>query len=164
MLGAALFAQEPAEITNGYGPLVLGMGMDEAKAALTADPVFLYRESDVSLVPSSGRPVIETRGTAFVERAVLQFDDDRLYVLTLLLDKSRMDYFSVFSEFAARYGEPVELDPGIAVWQSETIRLSLERPLIVKYIDRAVFADIVASGAAIESLESLTREAFLDQL
>ena len=163
-LGTYLLAQETADVSDGFGQIRLGMSMEDAKQALSNDSNFFYREADLSLVPSTGRPVIETRGTAFIERAVLQFSDDRLYVFTLILDETRLDYFSVFSEYRERYGDPVELDPGLAAWQSETVRLSLERPLTVRYIDRVTFAEVVDAGAAGEALQELTREAFLDQL
>ena len=166
-LAATPFAQdvEDAEIQNGFRDLRLGMTIDAAKAALGLDPNFAYRgEPDVSLLPSSGLPIIQTDGAAFIDRAILQFTEDQLYVLTLMLDQRRLDYFGVFSEFSNRYGEPDRLDPGQAVWESEDVILSLERPLTVKYVDAELFSGIVEAGVLEESLESMTRERFLEQL
>lgn len=158
-------AQEIEELRTGFRGIQLGMSIEDAKNALGTDPNFDYRgDPDVSLVPSSGRPIIETGGVAFVDRAILQFTDDRLYVLTLILNESRLDFFSVFSEFSGRYGNPDSLDPGQAVWESESVRISLERPVTVKYIDVELFNGIVEAGVLEESLEEMTRERFLEQL
>lgn len=164
---AGSFAQDAGdvEIQNGFRELRLGMTMDAAKAALGVDPNFRYRGGpDVSFLPSSGLPIIQTAGVAFIDRAILQFTNDQLYVLTLTLNQSRLDYYGVFSEFTSRYGEPDRLDPGQAIWESEMVTLSIERPLTVKYVDVQLFAGIVAAGVLEQSLESLTRELFLEEL
>ncbi|MEE8440807.1 MAG: hypothetical protein V3S41_03730 [Spirochaetia bacterium] len=163
----APFAQDAGdtEIRNGFRELRLGMTIEAAKAALGVDPNFAYRgDPDVSLLPSSGLPIIQTGGVAFIDRAILQFTDNQLYVLTLLLNRSRLDYFGLFSEFSSRYGDPDRLDPGQAVWESEQVILSLERPLTVKYVDVLLFAGVVEAGVLEESLENMTRERFLGQL
>jgi hypothetical protein len=164
---AAPFAQNAREvpIQNGFGDLRLGMTIEAAKAALGVDPNFAYRgEPDLSLLPASGLPIIQSAGVAFVERVILQFTDNKLYVLSLMLNQNRLDYFGVFSEFNERYGEPDRLDPGLAVWQSETVVLSVERPLTVKYVDAKLFAGIVESGVLEESLQNMTRDRFMEQL
>jgi hypothetical protein len=164
---AAPFAQDTGTvpIQDGFRDLRLGMSIEAAKAALEVDPNFQYRgDPDVSLLPASGLPIIQTAGVAFIERAILQFTQDQLYVLTLMLDQSRLDYFGVFTQFSGRYGDPVRLDPGLAVWESETVTLSLERPLTVKYVDAELFAGIVEDGVLEESIQSMTRDRFMEQL
>lgn len=162
-----IFAQDAVSAApkDGFGSLHLGMSMEAAKVALGNDPNFAYRgDPDLSLSPSTGRPVIETRGVAFIDEGILQFTDNRLYILTLLLDDRRLDYYSLFTEFTNRYGDPDRLDPGRAEWRSGAVILSLERPLTVKYIDRALFEGVVEAGSGEASLETLTREQFLEQL
>ena len=141
------------------------MSLESAKTALGVDPNFDYRgDPDVSLLPSSGLPVIETAGAAFIDRAILQFTDDQLYILTLMLNRDRLDYYGVFTEFSDRYGDPDRLDPGQSVWLSDEVMLQLERPLTVKYVERVLFDAVVDSGIQDESLESMTREQFLEEL
>lgn len=149
----------------GFRDLRLGMSMDAAKEVLRRDPNFAYRgDPDVSFLPASGLPIIETAGVAFIERAILQFSDDSLYVLTLVLNEARLDYFSVYSSLSEQYGEPTRLDPGMATWESDAVTLSLERPVTVKYVDAVVFGKKLEAGIMTESLETLTRERFLEQL
>ncbi|MFW5688730.1 MAG: hypothetical protein ACOC1U_04080 [Spirochaetota bacterium] len=164
-------AQEPAPETGGqalqrgFSSLELGMNFEQARVALLTDQSFRYRgEPDIQFLPVTRIPIIETAGRAFVDRAVLQFHDDTLYIISLLLDRSRLDYFSVYEALVEQYGEPDRLDPGQSVWENESTRISLERPLTVKYLDRATFTGIVESGRMEAALEEVTRERFLEQL
>lgn len=153
------------ELQAGFRDLALGMPIEEAKQQLQADPVFTYRgDPDVSFSPATGEPIIETQGNAFVNRAILQFENDLLYSIILHLDPTRLDYYSVFMSLAEQYGEPSRLDPTQAVWSTERVRLSLERPLTVKYLDAERLAELRESFVVEESLESASREAFLEQL
>ncbi len=161
-----VWSQEDAvPLQAGFRTLELGMSMAAAKEQLTQDSIFDYRgEPDVSFLPITQAPVIQTAGTAFLERAVLQFDADRLYSITLVLDKTRLDYYSVYTSLSTKYGPPNELDPEAAVWRSDVVRLSVERPLTVKYLDAARFAELQDQYSAEESLEAISRERFLEQL
>ena len=49
------------------------------------------------------------------------------------------------------------------MWQFETVRFSLERPLTVKYIDRKAFDALVKSSSAPKDLDQLSREKFIEQ-
>ena len=166
----SVYAQEPTEpegaaLQRGFSSIELGMSTEEAKAALGTDPSFRYRgDPDVSFLPRTDIPVIEVAGRAFVNTAILQFRDDTLYVLSLVLNRERLDYFAVYESLAEQYGEPSALDPGRAVWESEDTRVSLERPLTVKYLDLPTFRAIVESGEMEEALDEVTRDRFLEQL
>jgi hypothetical protein len=63
----------------------------------------------------------------------------------------------------AKYGEPKTLDPREAVWEDETTRMSLERPLTVKYIDLTVFNQIIADSKLESGNELKNREEFLSE-
>ncbi len=141
------------------------MGIDEAKRALQDDPSFRYRgDPDVQFLPLTEIPLIETEGRAFIDRAVLQFQNDSLAILSLMLDRRRLDYFSVYESLVSQYGEPLRLDPGQAVWEDASTRVTLERPLTVKYIDLPALNARVEAGRAEEALDAITRERFLEQL
>lgn len=156
---------ERTALQRGFSSIELGMSTDEAKAALGTDPSFRYRgDPDVSFLPRTDIPVIEVAGRAFIDTAVLQFRDETLYVLSLMLNRSRLDYFSVYESLVEQYGEPSALDPGQAVWEAEETRISLERPLTVKYLDIPTFRGIVESGEMDEALDEVTRDRFLQQL
>jgi hypothetical protein len=61
------------------------------------------------------------------------------------------------------YGEPDLFSPSRAVWESEAVRLSVEKPLTVKYVDRETFEGLVEAGEMERSQRELSREEFLEQ-
>ena len=147
-----------------FRALALGMSVDAIKTALKADLLFRYRgDPDVSFLPQTNQYLIECEGTSFIRRAYFQFADGRLFIMILVLDDQRLDYYSMFSTLSSKYGPPTSLSPQEAVWQSEPVRFSLERPLTVKYVDNKTFAAILAHGGAQKDLEQLSREKFLEQ-
>ena len=165
ILGIAASRVPAGELQRGFSSIRLGMALDEAKEALQTDPHFRYRgDPDVQFLPLTEIPLIETEGRVFVDRAVLQFQDDDLAVIALMLDRTRLDYFSVYESLVSSYGQPTRLDPGQAVWEDGRTRIALERPLTVKYIDVPTLNAIIESGRMEDALDEVTRERFLDQL
>lgn len=158
-------APQKAEIPGSFRGIALGMEMDAVKEALTADRIFGYRgERDVSLIPGDkNRNLIETSGDSFVTRSWFQFYDGTLYNMAFTLDADRLDYFSLFSSLSRKYGEPDTVDPSKAVWRSESFRLSLERPLTVKYTDVRVFNSIVTSESDIRTYGQALRDDFVQE-
>ena len=155
----------PAQpLPAGFRGITLGMGLDDVKKALKADPLFLYRgDPDVSFLPRTHQYLIECAGATFLRRAYFQFSDSRLYIMILLLDPQRLDHYSMFSALSAKYGPPASLSPQETVWQNDSVRFSLERPLTVKYIDRKVFGANLEAGKAPNDLDQLSREKFIEQ-
>ncbi len=164
---AFAFAADPpgaADLPRGFRGIELGMSLEEVKGLLRQDPLFDYRgDADVSLLPLARQTLIECPGTAFLERAYLQFEGDRLFVLILDMDPKRLDWYTLYSSLSAKYGDAARISPADAVWISDGVRLSLEKPLTVKYIDRPVFERLRDQGKAEETLRDLSRERFLGQ-
>ena len=158
-------AAHPAQaLPAGFRSISLGMGMDQVKKLLAADPLFLYRgDPDVSFLPQTDQYLIECPGTTYLRRAYFQFADSRLFIMILVLDTQKLDHYSMFSALSAKYGPPASLSPQESVWQSDTVRLSLERPLTVKYIDNKTFSAIHSKGGAQKDIEQLSREKFIEQ-
>ena len=150
-------------LPRGYRTISLGIGLEELKEALRRDTAaYLFREDhDVYYVPLRDENYVETTGRGFINRGFFQLKNANLFVISLELNPDRIDYYSVFTAFRDRYGEPDSLDPQKATWESETVRVSIERPLTVKYIDRAVFDAINAEAAAGKSAETVLRDNFL---
>jgi hypothetical protein len=169
-IGAPLFvfaqaAAHPAQaLPAGFRSISLGMGLDQVKKALAADPLFAYRgDPDVSFLPQTDQYLIECPGTTYLRRAYFQFADSRLFIMILVLDTQKLDHYSIFSALSTKYGPPGNLSPQESVWQSDTVRLSLERPLTVKYVDNKTFSAILAKGGAQKDLDQLSREKFIEQ-
>ena len=79
------------------------------------------------------------------------------------LNTEVIDHYSIFTQFVQKYGQPSYLDPSVAVWETDDIRVAIERPLTVKYIDRVVFKDIVNESGLIESGHVKLRQDFINE-
>ena len=157
-------------LPSGYGKVSLGMSVDAAKDALKSDGQFGYRgDRDVSLSPKDHETVIETDPTTFAsfsffERCWFQFSSERLSVITLNMNPAMIDHYSVFSELCEKYGSPDEISPKKAVWNSDSVTLSLEKPLTLKYVDAKVFKEKKDSSKTEKTLSERSRDAFLNGL
>jgi hypothetical protein len=146
-----------------FRELTLGMSLDELKNALAADSLFRYRgDRDVSLLPIQEQTLIETSGFSFIRRAFFQLEEGNLFIMSFTLDTSLVDHYSVFTSFVEKYGEPNSLNPRQAVWENAESRISIERPLTVKYIDKIVFDELIEQSDAEESFELELRRDFLN--
>jgi len=157
-----LAPENPEEVPRKFRGIALGMALDELKTALAGDSLFSFRgDRDVSFLPVREETMVETTGLSFVRRAFFQLTQGALYIMSFALDTRQIDHYSVFTSFIKKYGEPVTLSPSEAVWESETTRVSIERPLTVKYIDKTVFDRLLEESKASENLEIYRRESFL---
>ena len=78
------------------------------------------------------------------------------------MNTNNIDYYSIYSSLIEKYGEPNLVDQKKALWENENIRLVLERPLTIKYIDLSVFNEILASKTKKEVLSDEVRERFIN--
>ena len=154
----------PEDPPRQFRALSLGMSLDGLKTALIADGIFAFRgDRDVSFLPIREETLVETTGSSFIRRAHFQLTDERVYLMSFDLNTRIIDHFSVFTAFVRRYGEPVSLSPSEAVWESENTRVSIERPLTVKYLDIMVFDELVEESRLQQSREIFAREEFLGE-
>lgn len=155
----------PKPLPSEYRSISLGMPIESVKEALLADSLYGYRgERDVSLLPTENRVLIESAGLSFLSRSWFQFYEGNLYTMTFKLDDDRVDFYSVFKSLQDKYGEPTSLDPEKIVWKDDSVTLSLERPLVLKYIDTQVFKRIQEASLVEKTNEEVTRQGFLDSL
>src|SRR5574344_530835 len=166
-MSVALFSQE--ELPMGYAKIKLGMSVDEVKKALKDDLQFGYRgDRDVSLLPGANRILIETDATSssysFLDRCWVQFYDGKLYIITINMNQQKMDNYSVFDTLCKKYGNPNSLDPEKSTWQNDSVIMSLEKPLTLKYTDKVVFDKLQEESHANKSVADMSRENFLEGL
>lgn len=162
--------EQDNSIPNGYGNVTLGMSVEETKDTLSHNPQFGYRgDRDVAMLPGANRIIIETDTSktapySFLKQCYFQFHEDRLYIITLNINPSKMDYYSMFSTLCKNYGNPTTMNPKKAEWVSDTVMLTLEKPLTLKYTDKVVFDRIQEESSVRDSAEEMSREMFLDSL
>lgn len=158
------------DVPNGYGGITLGMSVENTKEALKANGDFGYNgDRDVSLLPGENRVLIETDARdfarwSFLEQCWFQFSEDKLYIITLNLNRKKVDYYSVYSSLCKKYGEPVEFSPERAIWKNDSVQFSLERPLVLKYIDLNKFDSLIDESLVEKSSQEKLRDEFLESL
>lgn len=156
-------AQDSRTLLRGFRNLQLGLSFSETQTVLRQDSAFNYRgPEDVSLRLSDRQSVIDSPGRGFVERVLLQFHNDRLYIITLYLNQSRLDYFQIFDRLNTRYGAPTDLTPQLSTWEDSQTRITLERPLRVQYLDLPTFRSIRDTSRIEEAVQTELRKEFLD--
>jgi hypothetical protein len=152
------------QLPRQFRELVLGMNLDDLKEALIKDTMFNFRgDRDVSFIPIREESLVETTGSSFVRRAFFQLRDGVLFIMAFSLNTGMMDYYTIFTDLTGKYGPPSYLDPREAVWENEEVRIAVERPLTVKYIDKKVFDGIINESSVIESRRVQERQDFLDE-
>ncbi|MDR2518596.1 MAG: hypothetical protein LBD13_04190 [Spirochaetaceae bacterium] len=154
--------KEAQALPRTYRGLSLGMSLDELKDALSQDELFRFRgDRDVSFLPAREQNLVETAGFSFIKRAFFQLRSGAVFVMAFTMNTALVDYYSVFTAFVKKYGDPAFLDPKQAVWESAETRIAVERPLTVKYIDMQVFNELREQSGAEKSKEAEIREDFL---
>lgn len=164
---ANLFAQ--TSLPTGYGKIKIGMSVDEVKKILQSEKKFGFRgDRDVSMMPRTEQVLIETDASevdgSFFERCWFQFNDDKLYIITLNLNTKKIDHYSVFDSLCKKYGNPQKLDPEKSMWQNNTVIFSLEKPLVLRYTDRVVFNKLMEESNIEKSNDEYSRDNFLNSL
>jgi hypothetical protein len=158
-------------LPGSFRGIFLGIGLEELKDAVRKGSIFYFREDrDVSFLPSDQeQTLVETQGLSFIRRAFFQLRYGEVFIMSFTLDTAMVDHYSVFTAFVNRYGDPSSLNPQEAVWETDTTRVSIERPLTVKYIDKYNFAmfkrspeAILISPSADSAREMLNRSEFLE--
>jgi hypothetical protein len=153
-----------ADLPRQYRSLSLGMSLDELKDSLLKDGLFQFRgDRDVSFLPIREQSLVETTGMTFIKRAFFQLRDAKVFIMAFTLNTELIDHYSIFTQFVKKYGQPTYLDPSVSVWETDDTRVAIERPLTIKYIDRAVFNEIVNESGLIESGQVRLRQDFLDE-
>ena len=151
-------------LPRSFRELALGMNLEALKEALAADGLFTFRgDPDISFLPAKEENLVETTGLSFIRRAFFQLREGKVFIMAFSLDTKMVDHYSVFTSLIKKYGEPVKLNPRESVWENEETRVSLERPLTVKYIDMTVFRAIMGEARAEEAAEIFRRQGFINE-
>ena len=154
--------ENPEALPRQFRELGLGMGLDDLKEALIQDELFTFRgDRDVSFLPILEQTLVESTGFSFIRRAFFQLVEGSVFVMSFTLDTRLLDHYSVYTSLVRRYGEPQSINPQEAIWESDTTRLSIERPLTLKYLDRQVFDNLIDESRTQDSRQILMREEFL---
>lgn len=169
LFSAAVQMSFAADLPQGYSTVQLGMSMDETKEALGKDTSFGFRgDRDVSLLPGSGSRIIETRGNevynGILSNCWFQFYEDSLYIITITMNSARMDYYSIFRTLCSKYGNPETLSPEKCLWKNDSVQMTLEKPLTLRYVDLRISQAIQEESRIEQAWMEEERQDFLNGL
>lgn len=162
---AGLSAQTaaPAPLPNGFEKMTLGMSMADLKKVLEGSPYLTWRgDPDVSLLNKPDTSLIDVAGSLYFKRALFQFYKDKLFIITLYFNDREFDYAGLYAQLTKKYGPHKTMDPSIARWDNGTVRMSLEKPLAIRYVDAKIFDELQKGAVAQESLLKITRDKFIE--
>ncbi|MDX9800016.1 MAG: hypothetical protein RBT69_01620 [Spirochaetia bacterium] len=146
----------------GYMNITLGMSLEEVKKALSDNSYFDYRgDPDVSMLASPNQQLIESSGYSFIEKGYFQFNNKILFIMTLVFNRERLDFYTMHMLLEEKYGKADRLDPKGAYWENSSVALSLEKPLSIKYMDKNILEEITKERKDIEERGSINKEEFL---
>lgn len=169
-LSSLLFSTFANDLPNGYKNISLGMSLEETKTELMKDSDFGYHgDRDISLLPRSNKTLIETDseyglGSSFLRHCYFQFNENKLYIITININPDKMDYYTVFTKLCQKYGEPDSLNPQCAIWKNNEISMSLEKPLTLKYVDIQTFESVQQYVDVPKATSERQQEEFLEEL
>lgn len=150
------------ELGRGFDNIEIGMTKEQTEAALMRSGFFRYTgKPDISFRPGSDDPILYVEGLQYVREAYFQFRDDRLYSIIVVLNTNLIDYGTFFRNFRERFGDPLTINPTAASWENGVIRLRLEKPLSVQYLDLAVFNRITEEAQIQTSAGEYSRDLLL---
>ncbi len=152
-----------APLPGGYRSIKLNSSFETVKEALKKEHAFDFRgEPDVSMQKKLGNRLISCRGRSFINYGFFQFKEEQLYLITLQLNPQKLDFYTIQKSLNSKYGPPARLSPQGMSWENEKMRLSLEYPLTVKYLDLALFDAILEEGIQHKSFQEINRKRFLE--
>ncbi len=152
-------------LSNGYKEIRLGMTLEEVRQIINSMPEFNpIREEILQIRIEPDKQILTTEGYSFVSKAYFHFDNDRLYQILLKFNQNKIGYFNLLSTFRSRFGEPAFINPSKSYWQNERVRITIEKPATIKYLDRQIWNSIIGSGNQEDSDFIILRNDLLNNL
>ncbi len=146
----------------GFGSIKLGMNIENVKEELRASKEFVYFEESVSFLPFSEFPIISCDGAKFIDNAVFQFYEDKLYSITIFMDRRNIDFFTMFIKLTESYGKHTFLNPRIIEWKIKKQMITLEKPVVVKFLDLTVHNQLLQESSVQDSKIKQRKNEFLE--
>ncbi|MCL2706112.1 MAG: hypothetical protein FWE72_07895 [Spirochaetaceae bacterium] len=154
-------AEEP--LPAGFMDITLGMEINDVKEKLKENSYFNYRgDPDVSMLMTRSQQLIECSGFSFIEKGYFQFYEGKLFIITLVLNTERIDFYTMHTNFEEKYSKPTRVDPKGVYWENSEVNLYLEKPLSVKYMDRKVLDKLASERKEVEDRSGKIKEDFLN--
>ena len=138
----AVMGRKPA-ITQtpitGFKDINLGATREDTINAILSDRTMIlprkYMTGSVDITAEESATFLALEENKFYRSGYFIFKNDSLYSITIHFQPNQVDFLEILSALNSKYGKGAFLDANTVAWQNRNMRIILERPSIVKYIN-----------------------------
>ena len=138
----AVMGRKPA-ITQtpitGFKDINLGATREDTINAILSDRTMIlprkYMTGSVDITAEESATFLALEENRFYRSGYFIFKDDSLYSITIYFQPNQVDFLELLSALNSKYSKGAFLDANTVAWQNGNMRIILERPSIVKYIN-----------------------------
>ncbi|WP_304331118.1 hypothetical protein [Brachyspira innocens] len=138
----AVMGRKPSVINTpitGFKNITLGATREDTINAILSDNTMTlpkqYMTGTVDLSAEESADFLALEENKFYKSGYFVFKDDSLYSITINFQPNQVDFLELLSALNAKYTKGSFLDANTVAWQNGDIRIILERPSVVKYIN-----------------------------
>ena len=138
----AVMGRKPAFIDipiTGFKNIKLGASREDTIKAILSDNTMTlpkqYMTGTIDLLAEESDSFLALEENKFYKSGYFIFKDNQLYSITIYFQSNQVDFLELLSALNAKYSKGSFIDANTVAWQNGDIRIILERPSIVKYIN-----------------------------
>lgn len=124
---------------TGFKDIQLGSTRDDVINAILSDNTMIlpkkYMTGSVDIVAEESSTFLALEENKFYKSGYFIFKNDSLYSITIHFQPNQVDFLELLSALNSKYSKGAFLDANTVAWQNGNMRMILERPSIVKYIN-----------------------------
>ncbi|WP_295161808.1 hypothetical protein [uncultured Brachyspira sp.] len=138
----AVMGRKPTVIDTpitGFKDIKLGATREDTINAILSDNTMTlpkqYMTGTVDLSAEESATFLALEENKFYKSGYFIFKNDALYSITINFQPNQVDFLELLSALNAKYTKGSFINADTVAWQNGDIRIILERPSIIKYID-----------------------------
>ncbi|TXJ58392.1 hypothetical protein EPJ67_01385 [Brachyspira aalborgi] len=138
----AIMGRKPAitqTAITGFKDIQLGSTRDDVINAILSDNTMIlpkkYMTGSVDIAAEESATFLALEENKFYKSGYFIFKNDSLYSITIHFQPNQVDFLELLSALNSKYSKGAFLDANTVAWQNGNMRMILERPSIVKYIN-----------------------------
>ena len=138
----AIMGRKPAitqTAITGFKDIQLGSTRDDVINAILSDNTMIlpkkYMTGSVDIAAEESATFLALEENKFYKSGYFIFKNDSLYSITIHFQPNQVDFLELLSALNSKYSKGAFLDANTVAWQNGNMRMILEKPSIVKYIN-----------------------------
>ncbi|HOJ49214.1 MAG TPA: hypothetical protein PKW55_00180 [Spirochaetota bacterium] len=149
--------KEPTVLKRDFRGVVLLENYETVIEKLKKDNLILLPSTDFDLMDEDDRKTIIAKIPPYIERIYYQFEDDKLFIISIFFDNKKFSYLEVYKKLKEKYGNPVLYNSLQAIWEDEKTKIVLDNLPSIKYIDKDILNKTVSGERENENKDKIKR-------